>query len=142
MCDRGLKPARGTDANQIQPVLVHFSHFCTASPLPHHAQPADKQTDTKTQFLSEVIFKLKRQVSSTTVIFTCMRETEDYDQNKHQNLCSAYCCLTQSNSNTVTYLDTDRKIISNYYRAAGIIVSSCLASPIKKMHEGTGKILF
>lgn len=67
-------------------VLVHVSHFCTACPLPHYAQPADKQTDTEAQFLPGIIFKLKRQVSSTMVIFTCMQETEDYDQNKHQNL--------------------------------------------------------
>lgn len=37
----------------------------------------------------------------------------------------------QINSNTVTYMDTDLKIISNDYRIAGITVSSCHASPIK-----------
>lgn len=111
----------------------------TLQPLVHCSPPAPlctacyDQTDTKTQFLSGIVFKLKRQVSSTMATFTCMWETEDCDQNKHQNLCSAYCCLTpmQISSITVIYLDNDRKNISNYYRAAGIIVSACLASPIK-----------
>ena len=112
-------------------MLVRLSHFCAASPLSHYARLISGQT--QTQFLLGIILKLKRQVSSTKVIFTSMQETQDYDQNKHQNLWSAYCCLVrmQINSNTVVYLDTDRKIISNDYRAAGIIVSSCLTSPIK-----------
>lgn len=86
VCDRGSKPARGADANQIYSVLVLFSHFCTASSLPHYANPLISR-DTKAQLLSGIIFELKRQVSSTMVVFIY--------QNKHQNLCSAYCCFTK-----------------------------------------------
>lgn len=73
------------------------------------------------------------------IVGTCMQETKNYNQNKHQNLCSTYCCLKQMqiNSNTVTYLSTDGKIISNDCRAAGITASS-LAFPTENQ---TGKIL-
>lgn len=67
---------------------------------------------------------------STTNTFACAWEENDWDQNKHQNLGLTYC-LTQINSNPVNDLGTNKIIISNDYRAAGVTISSCLTSPIK-----------
>lgn len=133
-----------------QRLKAHSWHSCksnitgvrTLRPLVRCSPPAPlctacyNQTDTNPPFLSGRVFKLKRQVSSTMATFTCMREI--VIKKYHQNLCSGYCCLIsmQINFNTVIYLDNDRKSISNDYRAAGVIVSSCLASPIKNKARG------
>lgn len=45
-----------------------------------YAQLADKLA----QYLSGKICHLKRQVSATTIIGTCMQETKNYNWNKHQ----------------------------------------------------------